>query len=305
MVLTKGELIGMGGVFCLTVFVLYVFVLLHHHARRARRNALKQPQTQALPTGSLPATELPIQLIFASMLVRKIANDTLTEPFYDRELADTSRYYLIHPMSLSSVCGEGMDVVFVAHSSRSATTLLCRMLDARGGVSTIREPSLLTHLLQSANEMPSPHECSDFLLARAVLQYFVQYSSSRGHLTTVVKLPSVASRPGVLSLLDLACPSARKISVQRKTEDIVESLRRTITPAEEKLTSEKMVVATQHKTRAANDWAEMFVTYDDIVFDLQGPAKICAAFGLPHPSEDQARRMLLERRIDAKTGAPR
>lgn len=297
------NLASVGVFFCLTAFFVYVFLLLHHHAGSVRRNSKKKKlESQALPDGSLPATQLPIRRILASMLVRRIANTKLTQPFYDRELADTSRYYLIHPMPRSSVCGKGAHVVFIAHASRSATTLLCRMVEARGDVSTFKEPSVLMRLLMDASRMPNPDECNALALARSLLQYFVQHSKSHGHQATIVKLPSSASRPDVLALLLQACPTARRVAVQRRSTDIMRSLQVTPPWREPAVDFNEVLRSIHQKKQAVDTWAEHFITFDEIVHNLNAHTNVCSALGLSTPSQEQKSLMLLELRKDAKTG---
>ena len=59
------------------------------------------------------------------------------------------------------------------------------------------------------------------------------------------------------------------------------------------------------KKQAADTWAEHFITFDEIVHNSNAIAKVCAALGLSPPSEEQERRMISERQMDAKTGAAR
>lgn len=283
------------------LIILYTFFLLHHHARY-ERTVIRYPKSQALPSGSLPATILPLQRVFASLLVYRILNTRLTQPFYDREEVDKSRPFLIHPASKLSECTNNGNIIFLAHASRSATTLLCKMLDIHGGVCTFREPSLLTTLLLETENIADFEESNSFALAKSIINCFVNYAKYFNFKKLVIKLPSVASRKHILLMLSAACPNAKKIYIKRDKDEIIRSHLKTARRQPTEREKDMLRFTIEQKCAAAASWADHCITYTQIVESESSFEHILQTLGLSNLSASHRMEVMKQLHIDAKTG---
>lgn len=281
-------------VFLLTLLSVYVFALLHQHAHAKRRRW----GSRALRKGDLATISDPYRIFYKSLVVRKLASKRLSAAFYDRERVDKSRCFLLHSITHPTVEGHE-DIIFVAHASRSASTLLCRLLEVYGNTCTFREPSILTLLLRDATKKTIPESTTEFALAKAVIHSLVLHTEVQRKQYTVIKLPSLASKTDMLHLLSLACPNARRIYVHRNPRDIFASLERDSLQLGIKVTPLDEITK---KQKAASAWASNVIEYNDIVGDEQVLTRLCLAVGFDPPTPRQISRMRSAQTIDAKTG---
>jgi len=261
---------------------------------------------------NLPAS-VPFIRFSDALVVHALLHSELSEPFYDRERVDYSSRLVIYPRPSHARVSSKARIIFVAHIARSGTTLLCRLLEARGDVTSYREPWLLTRLLEESLSADC-FEPDEFGLIKSVLDIFVEHAASSGRSVVLIKLPSRATRPAILDTLSHLCPDAGRVHARRPVQEVLRSLVRSSTPTN--LDSEsysgvstipiptdsRLERTLTEKQNAARRWASREIAYDDIVGDAQALSRVCRALALSPPTPRQLSRMALEQTVDAKTG---
>lgn len=127
------------------VACLYCFMMLSYSSRHRHDQKLRLPSSVVMGDEMLEHNEL----ILPALRIDD-RNGMPLEPWYDMEATDWSAPPVIIDANRSVIArnikASGFHLIFVAHASRSATTLLSRMLEARGDVLCYREPIILTRL---------------------------------------------------------------------------------------------------------------------------------------------------------------
>jgi hypothetical protein len=234
----------------------------------------------------LPAAALPCASLgpyHKAMYVRALASTELQEAFYDRERVIEKRLWRMVP---EASVPAGVRFAWVTHLSRSGSTLLSRLLSARGDALSFREPQLLTRTLARA-ELEVAGRAHWLGFARAILTRFAGAAQERGAALVVVKLPSCLSSGRYVPLLREVC-GGRVVYLSRCAREIQESHARSgsAAPAQLEVRGAEL--------RRASDAT---VAYEELG-DFSGWA---GAFELRAPAEAQRLAMAAEMLLDSKT----
>ena len=213
--------------------------------------------------------------------------------FYDQEPL-LVRGGKLCKLTLAAPLPLDMQIVIIAHASRSASTLLTRMLDIRGDAFSVREPSILYQILRSSAGHSEKQKLS---FVASILRTFYTFACRRNR-RLVIKLPSSLSSSFLLGRLSTAAPYARRVAIVRDITDIVTSHSRYGRHAGAGLDHISSIYLS--RLTAATKWAEHQIHYNDVVHSSQAPYKISSVTGLPPPNSKQYVSSLSIRQVDAK-----
>jgi hypothetical protein len=250
----------------------------------------------SLPCGDLPGIKgARLRRFGKRMWVRVLhvqRSTSLAHGFYDRELVSSRRYLL---QGAPPLLAPSNAITFLAHCSRSGSTLLTRMLDARGDVIAFREPTILTLLVKEL----AAGDLTSLPLVRAVLASFLSFSSGKH---VVVKLPSCLAKSETFRALNAAAPMAQRVGLLRPADQILgrHKLRGPHSAILQK-DDTTFRYAIERKASAIRDWANALLMYADVVNPEAETAQLCTPFGLAAPRPDQAEAMLREQKHNAKS----
>ena len=250
-------------IFLLSLCLLSIYVFLQ----------LKWKSSLRLPRQRLPAS-LPCFFGDAGVFVHALETTRLSKAFYDREAVDASSIYNVpcHDGAVRHAPG----IFFVAHISRSGSTLLSRLLEPFAVV--LREPRVLTRSLLHSDRH-----------ARGVLRHFSRFAGSR---KLIIKLPSVLSDSKQLALLGSCCPDAITVGLRRDLQDVAASHARTETRVDEE--------TLRARAQAIAQWASDFIDYEDVVGDC---SQLCRIFSIPRTPQISKQFQLVQK-MDAKSDEP-
>lgn len=248
-----------------------------------------------LPADSLPGLQRGrLVRVGAALRVCRLRTPTghpLDCGFYDQERVSAPRFLLVGAPPLPATA----PLCLVAQCSRCGSTLLMRMLDARGDVITYREPVVLTQLVREALRGDS---ASCLPLARAVLASFLAFADGR---LAVVKLPSILAESSTLAVLSDVAPFARHVGLLRPTAEVAASHRRAgCRSGFHTLDDVSLAQALARKTCAIRGWAQKTLDFAAVTNPNADTQALSRAFGLPSPTSLQSRAMRREQEWDAK-----
>ena len=252
-------------------------------------------RTMHLPPGALPGLHRGRLLRAGGALrvcaLRTPAGHPLDRGFYDQECVSAPRFLLRGAPPLPTLA----PLCLMAQCSRCGSTLLMRMLDARGDVITYREPIVLTLLVREGARRDSK---SWLPLARAVLASFLTFAEGR---LAVVKLPSTLAEAPALAALSEAAPFARRVGLLRPASEVAASHRRRGRSSGFRALNDASLSQTlTRKINAIRSWSSQTLDFAAVAGPDADARALSAAFGLPPPTPLQSHAMLREQAWDAK-----
>lgn len=271
-----------------------------------QRRCCTRTAHKPLPPGCLPGGQ-PWEdgLSSGGVLVRALRSTELAQPFFGREELDAQAVFLLSPTAHLSPTRCAL--ALVSHISRCGSTLLCRMLDARGDVITYREPPTVTELTLRAVRLRARKESRAVGVLRAALGAFLAHADSLQKKLAVVKLPSVCCSAAALEILNAAAPaSTLRVHLTRPLADVLDSHSRSSTrlssSGDEHDVSRSPLEILEGRHAAAASWASVSLPFGEVTSPSCDLGALSELFGLPPPTSRQAAAMRAEQAFDAKTG---